>query len=663
MTRKRKLLLALVALMLLGGLGAGALTVKLGPRRVLKALRKRVRAVSVRLATTERCVDGPGALTTCVASELAKLPNHGPVPHEAWLFDADRGAVTLHAARNETVAFQVVLKGNGVSPPLKARLVLSDLQGPGATIKAAVHSARFLEHYVWVEPGGYTWGAPSQVLPWPEFYPDALIPFTTRCGSGAVAAGRTNVDTFDVPPRDGASQAVWVELYVPSQTAPGQYRGAVTVSAGGASLKLPLELKVHRASLPDRPTVHAVGELYAPYKAEGVGQDVSKPAWQRMAHCYQQLAHRHRAVFVERMGDIKGLDELHEDPPPGAWLPYDEAFGPALTGALFTPARGYTSGPGRGVPVAAWRTPWAQPFNGRLKGPLSAEEIEKYRRLARVFAAHAAAKKWDQSYFFAYIFDEVEGGIDVDSDEQRGQRKEQDSEVYLRLAHGQMRRVQQALDQGAGGRKIHLMWTSHANPTAWSGREGVDLAGTIRLWVPNAAAADVGFLAGRARAGEQIWFYHHGHPSVGLHAINAPGAEMRTWGAIAARYGFGGMFMWAVNLSDTVEPYRKPSYKRDDDRFGNGTLVYPGAKLTTIGWPALNEPVPSIRLKLWRRGLQDAELATLARKAGHADEVQRQLKALIPRALSEGRGDAAWSVEPEVWFRARLKLLKLASRE
>ena len=65
---------------------------------------------------------------------------------------------------------------------------------------------------------------------------------------------------------------------------------------------------------------------------------------------------------------------------------------------------------------------------------------------------------------------------------------------------------------------------------------------------------------------------------------------------------------------------------------------------------------------MWRRGLQDAELARLAREAGHRKEVNKLLQQLIPRALSQGRGDAAWPRDSASWNRARVQLLKLASK-
>ena len=658
---KKNLRRAFLLLLALGLLGAVAAAL-LGPRRLYRAVKARVRAAKTWIATTERCLDGPRGIEVCPASEMAKLPNHGPVPHEDWLFSPEERAINLDSARNATVGFQVMLKAKGLDP-IKVRLDVTDLRGPGgARIEATRDIHRFLAYYVWVEPGGYAWsGSKSEVLPWPDLYPDALIPFRPRCtieaGAGAASAGKSKdapITSFTVPPKDGVNQAIWIDVHVPSRTPAGRYLGAVVVRSGKEELKLKLRLRVHAATLPHENSFHAAGELYAPYHAEGLGPNVSSPKWQRMSQCYQQLAHRHRIVFVERFGDTRTLDDLEQGPNAEAWQHYDAAFGPALSGELFTERYGYR-GPGEKTPVSVWRLPYPQLFNGKLGAPLSDEQVAEYEQIARAFTAHLNAKGWTKSYLYAYVFDEVEGP----TDDEAGRSPTPENRAYVAMVHQQMRRVQAALDRGAGGKRIHLIWTSHVDPTRWAGKQGLDLTGIIRLWSPNAGAAGTTFLRRRAAAGEQAWFYHSGHPAIGVHAINASGIELRTWGVASARYGFTGHFMWAVNFGDHEEPYRQPTYKSGDDRFGNGTLVYPGAGLTTIGVAARSEPVPSMRLKAWRRGLQDAELVELARRRGKRAAVDRLLAKQIPRALSEGRGAASWPQDSAAWHRFRLALLKL----
>ncbi len=595
------------------------------------------------------CVRMTESVSICAASDMAKLPNHGPVPLEAESFNLQRRGIELRAARNETIAFQLILVGVKEQAEL-VTVAAKDLEGPGgARLHAGKNIQLFFAHYVRTDPAGYTWGPPSDVLPWPDFYPDALVPFQAACGERRVL-----VEAVTVPPANGTNQAVWVDIYVPGDRPPGEYSGTIDLAASGGRLAVPVSLIVEPVALPERPSIDAVGELYAPYVQEGVGSDPGSPGWQAMAHCYQRLAHQHRMVFIERthrfVGPIPG-DAARETE---TWADYDRAFGPALSGELFSAAAGYV-GPGADTPVAVWRTPWPQPYNGRLDEPLPEEEITRYENVARAWSAHAESEGWNDTRFFAYIFDEVDGPGRRDAD------GNDETAAATALAHEQMRRVQAALDRGSPAYPIDLLWTSHSNPVQWAGQSGLDLVGIIRLWAPAAEAAPPGFLRERVAAGERAWFYHSGHPYVGVHAINATGIDMRTWGLIAARYELSGQLMWAVNLGDRDDPFDKPSYHPDDDRFGNGTMVYPGNMLDRIGFEPAPGPVPSMRLKAWRRGLQDAELVRLARGNGRGEEVDLLLREYFPAALADAQGGAAWPRDPAAWHRFRQRLLTLAA--
>jgi hypothetical protein len=606
--------------------------------------------VAVRTTPVESCFAGPGGLAVCPASEVARPTDRGPVPLEPWVVDHGGRVVRLHAARDETVAFQIVLRAPPAAPPRVVDVDVSDLVGPGgATIHAADAVRRFVAHPVWVEPGRHSWGVPSEVLPWPAAYPDALVPLERGCAAPPGADAPT-LPAIVVPPTGGRNRSVWIDLWVPRGTPKGRFDGWVTVRAAGEEARVAVVLEVHAATLPLAPSLHAMAEVYEPYVAEGLGTSRASPRWQHMARCVQELAHRHRAVFVEREGEAPGPPA----PPfgPDEWASYDAAHAGALDGSLFDPALGYR-GPGQHTPAGIWRVPWPERAYRQIPAPLPDAEIARYRALAAAWDEHAAARGWRDSRFVAYLFDEVDTPQDLE-----GPRAI--DPVTVRRAHVEIRRVQEALDAGARRQRIDLMWVGQADPGGWIGRQGLDLTGTIRLWVPAAAAAAPPFLRARVRAGEGAWFYHGGHPFVGVHVVNAPGTELRAWGWIAARYGLTGMLMWAVNLGHPARPYALPSATATDDRFGNGTLFYPGGKLPTIGVPARAEPVPSMRLKAWRAGLQDADLAALGRAAGRGAAVDRVLCTIVPRALAEGRGRAAWSRDPEAWHRARLRLLDLA---
>lgn len=598
-------------------------------------------SMSIEQLGSRACRDIGDQLALCASSDMAKLADHGRVglDHEDYAI-AD-GPLQLHAARNETVAFQLYLQNLGDGKG-EVQLAFGDFRSEFGLIPSADNLRYFRAWYHRVDRGGYTWGPRSRVLDWPANYPDALIPPQSGCD-----ATTTLFNAVPVPAQKHGLQVIWVDLYIPPNQAPGDYRGELQLTRpDGHKVVQAIKLKVWPTTIPEKPSITAVGEVYRAYRMEGRGEDNTTAQWRAMSHCYQQIAHAHRTVFLER------TPALADDTD---WADYDAAYASVLDGSLFTQEQGYY-GPGQGEPVPIWRTPWPQDYDIRIEAPLSDEEVTLWQRRAAAWAEHVRQRGWQSTDYFAYIFDEVDGPTD-ESDSSDMRRD------YLQMAHEQMRRVQSAIDAGSGDVPIDLMWTSHSDPAQWAGVEGVDLAGTIRLWVPNAGAANPRYLGERAALGEKVWFYHDGHPHIGVHSINASGIDMRTWGVTGARYAFDGQLMWAVNLGSDERPFARPSYKDEDDRFGNGVMVYPGNQLPKIGFPAAPGPLPSIRLKMWRRGLQDADLVAMARDAGQGSAVDALLQEQIPEALAAaGSGAARWSDDPADWVDFHRELLKLASQ-
>lgn len=593
----------------------------------------------------EACRPGPAGVALCVASELDRLPPAARVPAAPWLYDPVAPRVALEAARDETVAFQLLLRGQRAT---RATVEMGDLAGP-ERIRAGEWIELSQAIYVKVDQAGHRWGEPSRVLPWPERYPDALVPLVRRCDD------RSGPPLGDVPVPAGETQAVWVDVHVPREAPPGRYAGALRVTVEGQRAEIEVVLQVKPATLPLVPSLDAVAEIYEPYAREGGGTDLGSEAFRRLAACTQRLAHRHRMVMVERTDRVPPGWGAPGDGPAltdGAEDPYARSVGGALDGSWFDPAHGYR-GPGARTPVAVWRTPWPQPWSERVDTPIEATEIARLGARAARFSERARALGWRSTRFFAYLFDEVDGGTD--------EAAAAAAPAYVARVHGEMRRVQAALDAGAAPTRIDLLWTSHQDPRRWIGDAARDLVGSIRLWAPNARAADPSFLRARVAAGERAWFYHAGHPHLGTLVINAPGADLASWPLVAARYGLSGFLVWAANLGDARAPISRPTYKDGDDRFGNGTLFYPGAALPEVGLPALAEPLPSMRLRALRRGLYLADLVAMARQRGGA-EVDRALARFLPRALGEGKGAPAWPTDPLAWFELRRGLLEMASR-
>jgi len=589
------------------------------------------------------CVTANSTLTICPASDMAKIAKRGSIAYEHADLDWSAGPVQLHAARNETIGFQLILRRTASSPIANVALQLGNITGTDDTenLPDLVASQQlFTAYYHPIKNGGYTWGPTTSVLPWPAQYPDALIASQNTCEPD----NNQRSMQLQVPKTTGTNQAIWIDTYIPKKSAPGTYTQTLSLSVDGTTVELPITLTVYQATLPDKPTINAVGEVYRSYTQEGAGHDITSQSWQRMSQCYQRLAHQHRMVFIERVPDLLSDEQLNS---------YADTIEPAMTGELFDPSSGYT-GPGANTPVSIWRTPWPQTINADNTQGVSERDITQYETLARTWNDLVIDRQWPEKDYYAYVFDEVDGPTNTGlSSETRDQ--------YITRVHTQMAQVQDSIDAGADTIPIDLIWTSHSNPAIWQDKPLQDLSGIIRLWAPNAGAADVPFLQNRIEFGDKAWFYHNGHPAIGAHSINASGIEMRTWGVIGARYGFQGQFMWAVNLGNNDLPFNDPQYTPDEDRAGNGVMVYPGNQLDKIGYEKSPGPLPSMRLKAWRRGLQDAELFYLARNNA-ATTATALIETQIPSALSEAQGAASWSSSSGDWIDFHKTLLQLASQ-
>ena len=157
------------------------------------------------------------------------------------------------------------------------------------------------------------------------------------------------------------------------------------------------------------------------------------------------------------------------------------------------------------------------------------------------------------------------------------------------------------------------------------------------------------------------WTYNGAPPSAGALVIDTDGTALRSWGWIAERYDVELWYAWEgtyyadrYNEGGPTELMTNPltfDQRRKHKRYpdwgnGDGVLVYPGSEAG---------PWPSLRLKALRRGLQDRAILRALESCAR-DVVERETHALIPRALDEGKGAAAWPSDEAPWEAARARL-------
>lgn len=169
--------------------------------------------------------------------------------------------------------------------------------------------------------------------------------------------------------------------------------------------------------------------------------------------------------------------------------------------------------------------------------------------------------------------------------------------------------------------------------------------------------------ARRAPLGERYWTYNGRPPGAGSMILDTDGVALRTWGWIGERYGIELWHAWqGLYFSDRYNHGGATDVLRDpvtfDERsrgghdFGNGDglLAYPG-------------PLPSLRLKALRRGLQDRLLIRQLRACGASRTADGIVRRMVPRALGEARAERSWSIDEPVWESARLSILDAIERE
>ena len=284
------------------------------------------------------------------------------------LWDASGRRIRLHAARNEFVAFQILLRSPIPVLPESIRPQLV-IDGPaGKSIRVAF---------------GRYHTVPSRSGP----LPDPIVPLD-----------------FPSPHVEHAAknQGIHVEIYVPHDIPAGEYPGTLTLqprgAAGPRALQLAVSLRVWDFTLPDHLSFLPEMNCY------------SLPENERD---YYRLAHRHRTVLnrvpynqAGKMADgcAPRWDAQRLDLD---WSEWDRRFGPLLDGSAFVDM------PRKRVPIECFYLPlhenWPTPMDGHYDGDYWADRAfpDSYRRsfvaASRRIAEHAGYKGWTETLFQGFL--------------------------------------------------------------------------------------------------------------------------------------------------------------------------------------------------------------------------------------------------------------------
>ncbi|HUS68263.1 MAG TPA: glycoside hydrolase domain-containing protein [Kofleriaceae bacterium] len=515
------------------------------------------------------------------ASGRAEGPHVGVLSSLAQVFPAGapRGdaVARLEAARGEWEAFQIAVTAG--KTPLKN--VRADIKG----VKATLYRVGLVEVK---EPSSVE----GRRGPWP----DPLIPDVDP-----YVGEKRSAFPFDVPA--GESRAIWVDVWVPPETPAGLQRGRVSVRADGFSVEVPVELEVHRFTLPKSASLPVTFGITGNALARAHHRPDGDNAL--LLRRYAVAALRHRISLHGGAMEPPPLVDGQVD-----FTAYDAEIAPFLDGK---------ADPGGAAEGARWtaidlRVPWRMPPAAR----------EAY---VRQVIAHFRARGW-LDRLFAYTWDEP-------TDAQLPEVRERAAWLH-RVAP-----------------EVPRLVTKEKSPK---------LEGAVDVWCPTVNYLDDkpsnSSPPPRSAYGDKLWWYQacmsHGCDIVGGSyfagwpnlAIDAPALSHRILEWLTFAYDVRGELYYNV-----VEAYVAGKDPWRDQRLhggnGDGTLFYPG-RPDVIGGKT-DIPVESIRLRLVRDGLEDYEYLR-----AHAARFGRAATAAMVKRVA--RQTYEWDKDPKTLLAVRREI-------
>jgi hypothetical protein len=586
----------------------------------------------------------------------------------------DGRSISLFGARNEVVSFNLVLEAP-TTQATNVTVILTELTGPdGASITARPARGDDVFNYVgrnielfyvrYLEIKGLS----TDLFYAGYDYDERHIP--ERCRRPYDADGEGSGGWEDRPCHNkfypevavplelhspftilaGTNQSIWGDIYIPKTAPAGVYIGSMTVTEDGAlTWQIPISLRVRDFALPDLPNARTMLYLSSEnnndrYLGEdNVYPEPGTPVYNQsleLADQHFQLAHRHKISLIDEYIEIEHMDD--------AWTS-------RLSGELFTASREYDGvGIGTGNNVYAIGTYSSWPWQKGAQEDMWANT----NAWANWFDAQDFPTLTD---YFLYLIDEsddypqIEGWAGwMDDNPGPGQQLMSLATIGLPTAAEET----PSLDV----------------PTSWYS------VGLTHVW-QNAADSYA------ASPDKRFYMYNSNRPGSGSFAIEDEGVALRelAWGQY--KMGVDRWFYWEStyynneqgNTGQTNVFQRAQTYGDFDEvdevlgetgwnyLNGDGVLFYPGSdtRFPENSYGVMG-PFASLRLKHWRRGIQDVDYLTLAAEID-AERTAEIVNEIVPKVLWEVGvsdpedptwvlADISWSTDPDVWEAARVEL-------
>ena len=164
--------------------------------------------------------------------------------------------IHLYAAKGEYESFQIGIKAN--QPDLTVSEVqITPLNGQNGTLDRD-NFTLYRQHYV-----NITKPSPNKIEDVGDrvkslgagWYPDGLVPFVDPETKADLVNAEIDAIPFQLEP--GVNQAVWIDLFVPRNTAAGDYRGTYSLVSNGETVTGNILLTVWDFQLPLKPSLQS----------------------------------------------------------------------------------------------------------------------------------------------------------------------------------------------------------------------------------------------------------------------------------------------------------------------------------------------------------------------------------------------------------------------
>jgi hypothetical protein len=533
----------------------------------------------------------------------------------------DGRRVSLFSARNEVVAFQLIIEA-GPAGAQQVTVEIDSLSAATAVIKNSgpagdpsdfrgKHIELFVEHYTQVTQRSPTYsgfGLPNaQAKPDADhlgWIPDALVPFEAPVKNPAHGQGGA---PFPIGARK--NQGVWVDIYVSKDTPKGTYAGTIKIiEAGTIVQRIPLELRVFGFALPDENHHNLFIAWNEEFLPNRYGIAYNSARYWEVFRKFMNLSHRHRLSLVDGRRSLDGASGFIQN------------LGGYYTGEYFTPGYRY-EGPGMNTGDRVYSIgTYDQPSNGAVSGfaPNTKEAWQK------------AADAWE-----GWFRDKAPNTL-------RFKYMDDEGDVTNPLVVQAIKDKCSWITSSAGvGRNLHRFFTKEF---VYQG-----FYDYIDIWaMSDAPGFQLSILRNRRAQGDRFCSYNGTRPMWGNpELIDLPATDSRVNPWICWKYGVDLLFYWSSSFYAEYNPPHPMGVNvwannyvpggnplGVDKSFGAGMLFYPGVEAQyTEDSRGVDGPITCIRMKNMRRGAQDYEYLWLADQEGVP--VSSIVDQIVPRALDD----------------------------